>query len=87
MNYEESQAALQLIRDNFPKSLLWEVNQPHRKTSVPTYIHHSETKKSKQRTVKFNDSVQIMYIGKLMKLEDEFIQTLNIYPNSLHFLT
>ena len=55
VNYEESQTALQLIRENFPKSLLWEANQPHRKTSAPTYIHHSETKKSKQRTVKFND--------------------------------
>ena len=86
VNYEESQTALQLIRENFPKSLLWEANQPHMKTSAPTYIHYSETKESRQRTVTFNDSIQVMYIGNLVKLEDEFIQRFKFFSQFSEFL-
>ena len=40
VTYKESQTALRLIHDNFPKSLLWQFNAPHMKQSKQVYIQH-----------------------------------------------
>ena len=43
VTYKESQTALRLIRENFPKSLLWQFNAPHMKQSKPVYIQNLTT--------------------------------------------
>ena len=54
VTFQENQAALRLIHDNFPKSLLWEYNAPHMKQTKPTYLQNLTTKSTIRKTVRFS---------------------------------
>ena len=83
VNFQESQEALQLMKDNFPKSLLWEYNAPHRKQSTPRYLQHLTAKVTK---VKFNPQVQILCLDKLIELENDFLLRYHTFSEFPDFL-
>ena len=83
VTFSENQECLKLIRENFPKSLLWEFNSFHRKQSLPAYMHHMN---SKVKHVTFNKQVEVLCLETLIKLECDFIeryQRFDLFPQFL----
>ena len=90
VTFTENQKAVQLMRENFPKSLLWEFNSFHRKQSLPRYLYHSKQtingKKMKQ--VKFSENSQIVCLDKLVELEEQFLnkyESYSLFPKFLKY--
>ena len=75
VNFSENQLALQLMRDNFPKSLLWGHNMYHRKQAPPTYLYHSSQRqtKNKVKSVTFSEISQTLCLNQLISIEEQFL--------------
>ena len=74
VNYKEGQAALRLIRDNFPRSLLWEWNTPHMKQKKQVYIQNVTTKSLVRKSVRFSLQSSRVCLGQMKILEDQYIK-------------
>jgi hypothetical protein len=74
VNYKEGQAALRLIRDNFPRSLLWEWNTPHMKQKKQVYIQNVTTKSLVRKSVRFSLQSSLVCLGQMKILEDQYIK-------------
>ena len=86
VTFQENQAALRLIRDNFPKSLLWEFNGPHMKQSKQTYIQNLTTKSLVRKSVRFSLQSNTICLDHMMKMEYEYIKKYGEFHTFPHFL-
>ena len=84
--FKENQAALRLIHDNFPKSLLWEFNGPHMKQSKPTYIQNLTTKSAIRKSVRFSLQSNAICLDHMVKMESEYIKKYGEFSTFPHFL-
>jgi hypothetical protein len=73
VTFKESQAALRLIHENFPKSLLWEYNAPHMKQTKPTYIQNLTTKSTKRKSVRFSLHSSTICLEHMLKMENDYL--------------
>ena len=76
VTYDESQTALQLINNNFPKSLLWEYNHPHMKQSKQAYFQHITLKPSKKKSVQFSSKSYIIYLEDMYRAEQYILKNM-----------
>ena len=86
VTYNESQTALRLINNNFPKSLLWEYNHPHMKQSKQTYFQHITLKPSRKKTVRFSSKSCVIYLEDMYRAEQHYIgkyKTFSSFPQYL----
>ena len=86
VSYKENQVALRLIRDNFPKSLLWEFNSPHMKQSKQVYIQNVTTKSLVRKTVRFSLQSNIICLEHMRKLENDYIKRYGDFHSFPQFL-
>ena len=86
VTFKENQTALRLIRDNFPKSLLWEFNQPHMKQSKQVYMQNIEAKTSKKKSVRFSQHSTIFCLQHLIDMEDEYLKKHECFSTFPDFL-
>ena len=75
VNFSENQLALQLMKDNFPRLLLWGHNINHRKQTMPRYVYHSSHRQTERQVkhVTFSDTSQTLCLGELMNIEEQFL--------------
>ena len=57
VNFSENQEALRLMRENFPKSLLWGFNAFHRKQTTPKYLYHSSQRQTEKKVKKVTNFI------------------------------
>ena len=74
VTFSENQAALRLIHDNFPKSLLWEYNTPHMKQTRPAYIQNLTTKSTKRKSVRFSLHSSTICLEHMIKMEKDYLK-------------
>ena len=88
VTFSENQSAVQLMRDNFPKSLLWEFNSFHRKQTLPRYLYHSsQTSNGKKvKMFRFSDTSEILCLDQLYKIEEQFLKKYVLYSLFPKFL-
>ena len=88
VTFSENQKAVQLMRDNFPKSLLWEFNSFHRKQTLPRYLYHSrQTLKGKKvKKFQFSENSEILCLDQLIKIEKQFLDKYVLYSLFPQFL-
>ena len=75
VNFKENQQALRLMKENFPKSLLWGYNAFHRKQTILKYLYHSSQRQNEKKVkrVTFSDKSEILCLGQLFTLEEQFL--------------
>ena len=86
VSYKENQVALRLIRDNFPKSLLWEFNSPHMKQSKQVYIQNVTTKSLVRKAVRFSLQSNTICLDHMKKMENEYIKRYGDFHSFPQFL-
>ena len=80
VSFSERQCAIRLIKDNFPKTLLWDHNQFHRKQSHTKYMFHTcQTTNKVKKTVRFNPISIFVDLGYLINLENDFYHGMMIF--------
>ena len=88
VNFSENQEALRLMRENFPKSLLWGFNTFNRKQTTPKYLYHSSQRQTEKevKKVTFSDKSEVLCLEQLCKLEEEFLSKyldFSLFPSFL----
>ena len=75
VTFSENQRAVQLMKDNFPRSLLWGHNQYHRKQAMSKYVYHSRHRPTdkKVKHVTFCENSHILYKSELIDIEEQFL--------------
>ena len=86
VTFNENQAALRLIHDNFPKSLLWEYNAPHMKQTKPTYIQNLTTKSTIRKSVRFSLQSNTICLEHMVKMESDYIKKYGEFSSFPHFI-
>jgi hypothetical protein len=86
VTFKENQAALRLIHDNFPKSLLWEYNAPHMKQTKPTYIPNLTTKSTIRKSVRFSLQSSTICLEHMVKIESDYIKKYGEFSSFPHFI-
>ena len=86
VTFKENQAALRLIHDNFPKSLLWEYNAPHMKETKPTYIQNLTTKSTIRKSVRFSLQSSTICLKHMVKIESDYIKKYGEFSSFPHFI-
>jgi hypothetical protein len=86
VTFQENQVALRLIRDNFPKSLLWEYNLPHMKQSKQVYIQNVTTKSLVRKTVRFSLQSNTICLEHMKQMESAYIKKYGEFHSFPQFL-
>ena len=75
VSFAERQCAVRLLRENFPKALLWEHNQFHRKQNYTKYVFNStiKTKKNVRKSVTFSPDSTYIDLDYLISIENQFL--------------
>ena len=86
VTFKENQMALRLIRENFPKSLLWEFNAPHMKQSKPIYIQNLTTKSHIKKSVRFSSHSSTICLGHMFNIEMDYLRKYGNFSTYAKFL-
>ena len=86
VTYKENQTALRLIRENFPKSLLWEFNAPHMKQSKPVYIQNLTTRSPRRKSVRFSLQSSTICLEHMIDMEIDYLKKYGDFSTFPNFL-
>ena len=86
VTFKESQTALRLIRENFPKSLLWEFNAPHMKQSKPVYIQNLTTRSPRRKSVRFSLHSSTICLEHMIDMEIDYLKKYGDFSTFSNFL-
>ena len=86
VTFKESQTALRLIRENFPKSLLWEFNAPHMKQSKPVYIQNLTTRSQRRKSVRFSLQSSTICLDHMIEMEIDYLKKYGDFSTFPDFL-
>ena len=88
VTFAEKQLAVQLLRENFPKSVLWGHNQFHRKQTLTKYVFNSTSTSRKKRvkTVTLNTHSEYIELSYLIDVENQLLVKYHNFSDFPKFL-
>jgi hypothetical protein len=86
VTYKESQTALHLIHENFPKSLLWQFNAPHMKQTKQVYMQNLTSRLHTKKSVKFASHSQTICLEHMLNIEMDYLRKYGNFSTYAEFL-